>query len=31
MAWLLKSIQAGEETDAPLPENEEWIRTNFIR
>ncbi len=28
MAWLLNSI---EESDLPLPEQEDWIPTNFIR
>jgi multimeric flavodoxin WrbA len=28
MAWLLKSIQAGNQ---PRPEREPWIMTNFIR
>jgi multimeric flavodoxin WrbA len=31
MAWLLKSIQAGKEAGISLPEEEEKLRTNFIR
>ena len=31
MAWLLKSIEAGKKAGVALPENEERVRTNFIR
>lgn len=31
MAWLLKSIEAGKKAGINLPENEDIIRTNFIR
>ena len=31
MAWLLKCIKAGKEAGISLPENEDVIRTNFIR
>ncbi|MCU0237743.1 MAG: flavodoxin family protein, partial [Acidobacteria bacterium] len=31
MAWLLKSIQAGQKAGISLPEAEERVRTNFIR
>lgn len=31
MAWLLKSIEAGNKAGVVLPENEEIISTNFIR
>jgi hypothetical protein len=31
MAWLLKSIAAGKKAGVTLPENEERVRTNFIR
>lgn len=31
MAWLLKSIQAGQKAGIPLPEAEERVWTNFIR
>jgi len=30
MAWLLKCIDVAKDT-VPLPEREEWQRTNFIR
>ncbi len=31
MAWLLKSIQAGQKAGVSLPETEERVWTNFIR
>ena len=31
MAWLLKCIKEGEKAGISLPENEDVIRTNFIR
>ena len=31
MAWLLKCIKEGEKAGINLPENEDIIRTNFIR
>ncbi len=31
MAWLLKCIKAGEAAGICLPENEQRVRTNFIR
>lgn len=31
MAWLLKCIAAGEKSGVSKPENEEKIKTNFIR
>ena len=31
MAWLLKCIKAGKDVGINLPENEDVIRTNFIR
>lgn len=31
MAWLLKCIEAGNKAGVPLPEQEDWIATNFIR
>ena len=31
MAWLLKSIEAGRKAGVKLPENENIVRTNFIR
>ncbi|MCL2412998.1 MAG: flavodoxin family protein [Bacteroidales bacterium] len=31
MAWLLKSIDAGKKADVKLPEQEQRVRTNFIR
>ncbi len=31
MAWLLKSIEAGQEKEIPVPESEPRISTNFIR
>ena len=31
MAWMLRCIQAGKAAGVPLPENEEKVRTNFIR
>lgn len=31
MAWLLRSIEAGRESGIKLPEQEDKIRTNFIR
>lgn len=31
MAWLLKSIQAGKESEISLPIMEPKIMTNFIR
>lgn len=31
MAWVLKSIEAGEKLGIKLPEKEEGIKTNFIR
>ncbi|NLM01001.1 MAG: flavodoxin family protein [Treponema sp.] len=31
MAWLLKSIEAGKKQGLVLPEQEQKIRTNFIR
>ena len=31
MAWLLKCIEAGKNAGIPLPEQEEKIRTNYIR
>ncbi|MGP8153879.1 MAG: flavodoxin family protein [Smithella sp.] len=31
MAWLLKSIESGKKSGVGLPENEEMVRTNFIR
>ena len=31
MAWLLKSIEAGRKAGVQLPENENIVRTNFIR
>ncbi len=31
MAWLLKCIKVGKENGVSLPQNEEIIRTNFIR
>ena len=31
MAWLLKCIKAGKDVGINLPENEDVIKTNFIR
>ena len=31
MAWLLKSIKAGNKEGLNIPELEEWQGTNFIR
>jgi len=31
MAWLLKSIEAGQKAGVPSPEKEEKVKTNFIR
>ena len=31
MAWLLKSIDAGKKAGVKLPEQEQRVRTNFIR
>ena len=31
MAWLLKCIEAGKNAGVDLPEQEEKIKTNFIR
>ena len=31
MAWLLKCIKAGKDTGIAYPENEDVIKTNFIR
>ena len=31
MAWILKSIEAGKNTDIELPKKEKSIKTNFIR
>jgi len=31
MAWLLKCIEAGKQAGVPLPIQEEWTPTNFIR
>ena len=31
MAWLLKSIEAGEKAGIEKPKNETIISTNFIR
>ncbi len=31
MAWLLKCLEAGKEAGIPAPEQEQQVRTNFIR
>ena len=31
MAWFLKCKQAGQQAGVPLPQQEEWVGTNFIR
>lgn len=31
MAWLLKCIEAGKNAGVALPEQEEKIKTNYIR
>ena len=31
MAWMLRCLEAGRAAGVPLPENEEKVRTNFIR